>query len=120
MYAGGISNKHIPVERMTGIEFEEYCATVLKRNHDFITVKTTKVVGDYGGDLIGRHRDGSKWVIQCKRYSGTVGNSAVQEVVAAKAHYGADKAAVMTNSRLTANAKKLAHENGVKVYEDIR
>jgi restriction system protein len=58
-------------------------------------------------------------VFQCKRYSKKVGNKAVQEVAAAKVHYGASEAGIMTNSELTPNAKKLAYENKVVIYEKI-
>lgn len=70
-------------------------------------------------DIIGIDRKWNKWVIQCKHYNGKIGNSTVQEVVAAKAHYHAKKAAVMTNSELTKNARDLAKENAVVVYEKL-
>ena len=43
----------------------------------------------------------------------------MQEVVAAKAHYHANKAGVMTNSKLTDKAKELALENDIFLYEMI-
>ena len=52
-------------------------------------------------------------------YKRQVGNSAVQEVVAAKAHYHANKAVVITNSKLTDKAKELALENDIFLYEMI-
>ena len=70
-------------------------------------------------DIIGIDRKWNKWVIQCKYYNRKIGNSTVQEVVAAKAHYLAKKAAVMTNSELTKNARDLAKENAVVVYEKL-
>lgn len=70
-------------------------------------------------DIIGIDRKWNKWVIQCKHYNGKIGNSTVQEVVATKTHYHAKKAAVMTNSELTKNARDLAKENAVVVYEKL-
>lgn len=101
---------------MTGIEYEQFCAKKLIQK-GFRNVKITPPSGDYGADLIAVDRRGEKWVVQCKRYTGKIGNSAVQEIVAAKAHYKANKAAVMTNSQLTANARKLAIENDVTLFE---
>ena len=104
---------------MTGVQFERYCALILQKNYGFVKVEFTKTTGDFGGDLIGYHADGSKWVIQCKRYSSHVGNEAVQQVIGARFMYRADRMAVMTNSKLTANAKKLASASGVVVYENM-
>lgn len=60
--------------------------------------------GDQGGDLIAV-REGRRWVFQAKwKASGTVPPSAIDEVVRARAHYGADYAVVVTNSRFGARA----------------
>lgn len=107
-------------DQMTGIQFEQYCAMELKRDHGFVRVEMTKTSGDYGGDLVAYHVDGSKWVIQCKRYSGHVGIDAVQEVLGAQAMYDADRMAVMTNNVLTASAMELARKTGVVVKENIK
>lgn len=110
--------KKAPKKVMSGIEYEQFCAKVLARK-GFRHVQVTPPTGDYGADLIAVDKRGKKWVVQCKHYTQKVGNSAVQEIVAAKAHYGADKAAVMTNSQMTSNARKLAIENDVTLFELI-
>lgn len=107
-----------PVKDMSGLDFESYCAKVLL-SKGFTHVMVTPASGDFGADLIAQDDRGQKWVFQCKRYNGKVNNSAVQEVVAAKAHYKADKAGVMTNSRLTEKARQLAWENEIMLYECI-
>jgi HJR/Mrr/RecB family endonuclease len=66
--------------------------------------KCVDVVAEKGGRRI---------VIQCKLYSQPVGNSAVQEVAAARAHERADYAAVVSNNTYTPAAKQLAASNGV-------
>lgn len=55
--------------------------------------------------------------MQCKRYKGKVGISAVQEVLGAKGYYKADKAMVITNSYFTPNAIKLANANDVELWD---
>ncbi len=97
-------------KQMTGLEFEGYCGKYLL-SHGFHDVRTTPPSGDYGADLVAKDANGVTWVFQCKRYKSKVDNSCVQEVVAAKKHYGASRAAVMTNSQLTKKAKELALEN---------
>ena len=99
------------VQDMDGHEFEYYCADILSKN-GFRNVTVTPGSNDYGADIVAT-REGEKWVIQCKRYSTALGNSPVQEVVAAKSYYCADRAAVMTNSTFTGNARSLAEANDV-------
>ena len=105
-------------KRMTGVEFEHLCAKILTKK-GYRNVIVTPPSGDYGADILAVDRNGNKWVVQCKHFAGNVGVSAVQEIVAAKAHYKADKAAVMTNSQLTKQARELAKENGVFLFEKI-
>ena len=100
---------------MDGEEFERFCADILRR-HGW-TVETTPASGDQGVDLIGTLR-GTTVAIQCKRYSASVGNSAVQEVTAGRAHYRCDHAAVVTNSDYTLAAKELAQTTGVLLLHD--
>lgn len=103
-------------EQITGIDFEHQCAKLLMKK-GFKEVIVTPPSGDYGADLVAYDRQGNKWVFQCKHYQGKVSNSAVQEIVAAKAHYKANKAAVMTNSKLTEQARQLAIENDIELFE---
>ena len=106
------------VEDMTGVEFEAFCAEYLKRK-GFRKVQTTPASGDYGADLVAVDCQGTKWVFQCKRYSKNVGVKAVQEIHAARKHYGAEKAAVLTNAGFTRNAQKLAEENEIELFGNI-
>ncbi|WP_425311218.1 restriction endonuclease [Leptospirillum ferriphilum] len=48
---------------------------------------------------------GENLVLQCKRYSYPVGNSAVQEVLAGKSFYKTDVAAVVSKKTFTLSAK---------------
>lgn len=60
--------------------------------------------GDEGGDLLGR-RGAHDWVFQCKwKKNGAVGAAAIDEVARARDAYRATKAAVVTNTRLSADA----------------
>ncbi|MBE5807252.1 MAG: hypothetical protein E7317_02805 [Clostridiales bacterium] len=112
-------SKYGDVNNMNGRCFEDYCGALLKARYGYSKVQTTPISNDYGGDLIA-HKDGKKYIVQCKRYSHHVGNSAVQEVVAARAHYRADYMVIMTNNVLTKNARLLAKENNVWLIENIR
>lgn len=102
------------VDKMSGIQFEEYLRLNLKKNCGFRKVMTTKASNDYGADLICYDRKGYMYVIQAKRYTGhKVGVSAVQEVYASKGYYDADYCMVITNSFYTNQAINLAEKNDV-------
>lgn len=103
---------------ITPDEFEQACANVL--NNVGWQAQKTKASGDQGADVIAV-KDDVKIVIQCKLYGQPVGNFAVQEAHAARAHYDADLAAVVTNQTYTKSAKQLANTTGVLLlhYDDL-
>ncbi|WP_344488326.1 DEAD/DEAH box helicase family protein [Glycomyces endophyticus] len=65
----------------------------------FVDVVNIDGPNDQGGDLIGT-RGGQRWVFQAKWKSrGTIAPAVVEEVLSAKAFYGVDRAAIVTNAR---------------------
>lgn len=110
-------NDHIPSSKR-GQHFETQCAELLKKN-GFINVIVTKKSGDHGADVLAE-KDGISYAIQCKYYSNSVGNKAVQEVYAAKTYYKKDIAVVMTNSIFTLQAREEAAATGVKLWDKDR
>lgn len=106
-------------ENMSPEEFEHYCAAVLREMK--WKARVTQVSGDQGVDIVADKR-GMRIVIQCKKYSKPVGNRAVQEIVAAIAHEGAQRGVVVTTSDYTPAAEKLATSNQVLLlhHADLR
>ena len=102
---------------MTGHEFEQYCANYLKKL-GYTNVQVTPSSGDKGADILAT-KNGLRYAFQCKYYDGNVGNKAVQEVYAAKAYYGCDRCAVMTNSQFTRSAIDSAKRLGVVLWDSI-
>ena len=102
------------IDRMDGRSFEEYLGVLFRRLG--YSAEVTPYSGDYGADLVIK-RDGARDVVQAKRSTRAVGPRAVQEVVAARAHYGCQGAVVVTNSTFTPAARRLAADNGVKLWE---
>ena len=102
------------IHYMDGTEFENFMANVLaeKGYH----VQTTPKSGDQGVDLL-LTMDGRKVAVQLKRYTGAVGNAAVQAVVAGMFHYQAKEAWVITTSTFTKSAKQLAMSNRVRLID---
>ena len=98
------------IDRMKGDEFEDF----IKEIYELLGYKVvkTKKSGDQGIDLIVKKLF-KKTGIQLKRYSSSVGNSAVQEAVAGKKYYKLDRVCVLTNQTFTKSAVALAKANGV-------
>ncbi|HDV4715578.1 TPA: restriction endonuclease, partial [Escherichia coli] len=102
------------VDAMDGFQFEDFLVEVFQTmGYD---VKETKRTQDQGADLFVT-RFGKDMVIQAKNYSGSVGNSAVQQVISAKTFYGCDEAMVVTNSYFTRSAKELAESALVRLID---
>ncbi|MGM9944494.1 MAG: restriction endonuclease [Lysinibacillus sp.] len=102
------------VDQMTGEEFERFLGELFKRRG--FKVSYTATSGDYGADLI--LKDGKDIIaVQAKRYSGSVGVKAVQEIIGAVKMYNATEAWVVTNSYYTKQAVKLANINDVYLID---
>ena len=100
---------------MDGLSFEVFCSELLTIN-GFQNVFVTKASNDYGIDILAE-KDDIKYAIQCKCYSSSIGNSAVQEANAGKEYYDCHVAVVMTNSTFTKNAIELAKKNKVILWD---
>ena len=98
-----LSSSITDIDLMEGYMFEDYLKILL-----FYTgykVNTTQKSRDYGADLILIDpKTNAKIIVQSKRYSKPVGTKAVQEIVAAKLHYKADDAWVITNNKFKPQA----------------
>lgn len=103
------------IDMFTGVQFEQYISTLLKRE-GYSNIKLTKTSGDYGVDIIAE-KDGLKCAIQCKRYHNNIPINAIQEIKSGKTYYKCDKAMVITNSYYTQNAKNLASSTGVQLFD---
>lgn len=100
---------------MDGKVFERYCAEILKKN-GYKNVQVTQVSGDYGIDILAQ-KDSVTYAIQCKCYSGMVGNKAVQEAFSGKTFYNCMVAAVLTNSYFTEAAIETAKRSAVILWD---
>lgn len=109
-------SSHIPIytldvlDLLSGTQFEGFLAKLFtKMGH---TAEVTKTSGDQGGDLI-ISKGNKKTVVQAKRYSDKVGNSAIQEAVTAIRYYDCNNAMVVTTNYFTKSAIELANSNNV-------
>jgi restriction system protein len=98
--------------KMSPLEFEQFCAAILSRGGWNTTL--TPGSGDQGADIVAR-RNGECLIVQCKLYSGPVGNKAVQEAHTAMVHVGGTRAAVVSNAEFTPQAQQLANTTGTEL-----
>lgn len=103
------------IDIMDGYMFEDY----LKILFFYMGYKSerTQKSRDYGADLVLTDNNNAKIVVQAKRYSKPVGSKAVQEILAAKLHYKANEAWVVTNNTFTPQAELLAKENQIRLID---
>ena len=81
----------VVIDNMTGLEFERYVARLLK-SRGYSRVQLTEEY-DFGIDIIAE-KNGERWGIQEKRYSGLVKADVVRQVVTALKFYQCSKAMV--------------------------
>ncbi len=110
----GRRNRAARCMRLTGFEFEEYMAQVL-RDNGFRHVEVTVECGDQGVDILAV-RNGKTYAIQCKNYVDLVGNKAVQEAYAGAQYYGCDIPVVVCPTDFTIPAQELAESTGVELW----
>ena len=103
------------IHYMSGPEFERFMADLLRQKG--YEVEQTPLSGDQGVDLILPDLDGKRVVIQLKRWTGPVGNKAIQATFAGMAHYQADEGWVITTSTFTKSARELARSTSVRLID---
>lgn len=102
---------------MDGYQYEKRCAQYLDKE-GYTDIAVTPSSGDQGIDIIA-YKEGKKYGIQCKYYTGTVGNKAIQEAYAGAAFYSCDVAMVITNATFSKPATTLAEKLGVELQDGV-
>jgi HJR/Mrr/RecB family endonuclease len=109
---GGTNNDQKYFNSLSGKEFELLLVRLFE-SMGYIVEHCGKI-GDQGGDLI-INKGQERILIQAKRYSGSIGNKAVQEAVAAKKYYDCNRSALIGSSDFTSEAIELAKFNNVRL-----
>ena len=91
------------MQRMDPVEFELFTGYLYRKLG--YRVSTTADSGDEGIDLVVR-RWGRKFVVQCIRYSGTVGQPVARVLYGAMTHVGARGAHLVTTGRISKKAEE--------------
>lgn len=72
---------------------------------------------DHGVDVLVTVDDDEKWVVQCKRYSGSVGEPVVRDLFGTMSHEGAQRAYLITTGVFTRQARDWAKGKPIVLYD---
>lgn len=106
------------IDTMDGYEFEELIYKLF-RNMNF-DVEHTSLSGDGGIDLIAYSNQllyKGKYIIQCKRYSGSVGEPAIRDLYGVVLSESANKGILITNSTFTKQAVAFAEGKNIELID---
>lgn len=106
------------INSLLGIEFEKVCQKLVE-NMGFKT-ETTKASGDGGIDLIAYNHQpllSGKYIIQCKRYSGSVGEPIIRDLYGVVMSERANKGILMTTGYFTKSAVSFAEGKPVELID---
>lgn len=101
---------------LTPREFEEYIGILYKKMGFYSEV--TQYSNDKGVDVV-LFKDSVKYVIQCKRYKGTVGSPEIQKFIGAMEHAKADRGIFVTTGMFSFEAEKMASEHPIELVNRI-
>lgn len=102
------------IDSLNGEEFEVLLKTIFEKQG--YEVSLTKKSHDYGADLV--LKKGNKLaIVQAKCYGKNIGIKAVQEIISAQKHYGAQELFVATNRYFSKDAIVLASEYDVRLID---
>lgn len=101
-----------------GIDFEYWVAD--RFNERSWSAQVTQGSGDQGVDVV-VNIGALRVAVQCKLYTGSVGNKAVQEVLAGMSFFDLDKGVIISTGKYTKSAHALAEKNNILLLapEDI-
>lgn len=106
------------INTLSGIEFENLCQLLLQKAG--FDVETTKASGDGGIDLIAHCRkpffDG-KYIIQCKRYSGGVGEPIIRDLYGVVMAEHANKGILMTTGYFSMSAINFSQNKNIELID---
>lgn len=96
-------------------EFEELIAAYF-RQYGY-RVRHTGRSGDHGVDLVVYTPENGKWIVQCKRWKGSVGEPIVRDLYGSMFHEAASKAFLMTTGSFTPAAEAWAKGKPITLYD---
>lgn len=108
----------VDVDKLSGIEFENVCQALVEKMG--FTTQTTKASGDGGIDLIAYNHQpllSGKYIIQCKRYAGGVGEPIIRDLYGVIMSERANKGILMTTGHFTKSAIGFAEGKPIELID---
>ncbi len=96
-------------------QFEELVATIYRQLG--YQAKRVGHSGDHGVDVALRTPDGKKWIVQCKRYRASVGESIIRDLYGTMVSERAEKAILVTTAEITIPAEKWARGKPIELID---
>lgn len=115
------AEKEIRIDKVSGLldidpyQFELVCANILE-GQGFINIVVTSHSNDKGID-INCEKGRLKYVVQCKRYSTSVGSPDMQKFIGAMQNARADKGIFMATCLFTKEAIRMAEGNNIELVD---
>lgn len=106
------------INALSGVDFENLCYVLLQKNG--FEVETTKQSGDGGIDLIAyNHKPflSGKYIIQCKRYAGGVGEPILRDLYGVVMAERANKGILITTGYFSMSAIKFASDKNLELID---
>lgn len=100
---------------LTPSEFEEMVVE-LYRSFGHRAMRTGQI-GDHGVDVIIEAKNGEKWIAQCKRWRGSVGEPIIRDFYGTMHHEKAAKGALITTGTFTTQAREWARGKPIFFYD---
>ena len=108
------------INTLSGVEFENLCQQLLQKMG--FETETTKASGDGGIDIIARCSKPllkGKYIIQCKRYAGSVGEPIIRDLYGVVMSERANKGILMTTGYFTPSAISFAEDKNLELVDGI-
>jgi HJR/Mrr/RecB family endonuclease len=103
------------LQNLSPKEFEDMVVELYRaRGHKAVR---TGSVGDHGVDVVVQASNGEKWVVQCKRWRGAVGEPVIRDFHGVMQHEKADQGAIITTGTFTPQAKVWAKGKPMTLVE---
>ena len=104
------------IDSLTGLEFENLCQQLLQKMG--FETEMTKASGDGGIDIIARNYMPllkGKYIIQCKRYTGSVGEPIIRDLYGVVMSERANKGILLTTGYFTRAALSFAEDKNLEL-----
>lgn len=102
-------------QKLTPEEFEELVTKLfISQGHQ---AKRMGGQGDHGVDIRVLSKNGEKWIVQCKRWNGSIGEPTIRDLYGVLNHMNADRAALITSGTFTDQARTWAEGKPIDLVD---